>query len=309
MLAPEWAAEADFDVFHLHFGFDSCEPEQLRRLVEVLRRRGKRFVFTVHDLRNPHHETRELHDRQLDVLVPAADEVVTLTRGAAAEIARRWGRQVTVIPHPHVVDLRTMARLRDERRGREADRGRPFVVGIHVKSLRASMDPLRLLPTLLRTVQHLPGAVLQVNGHRDVLDPDGPRRDGRLAVWLHKQASLNKLDLHVHDFLDDEALWRYLSGLDVSVLPYRFGTHSGWLEACRDLGTHVAAPTCGYYRDQGPILSYDADEHSFDSDSLASAVERAYTARPDLGATVADRRAQRQQIASAHEELYSRLAR
>ena len=38
-----------------------------------------------------------------------------------------------------------------------------------------------------------------------------------------------------------------------SVLPYRFGTHSGWLEACYDLGTAVVAPTCGFYAEQQPL--------------------------------------------------------
>ena len=61
-------------------------PAQLEELVAALRRRGKPLVFTVHDLRNPHHPDRAAHDRHLDVLVPAADALITLTQGAAAEI-------------------------------------------------------------------------------------------------------------------------------------------------------------------------------------------------------------------------------
>jgi hypothetical protein len=38
---------------------------------------------------------------------------------------------------------------------------------------------------------------------------------------------------------------------------YWFGTHSGWLEACFDLGTAVIAPNCGYYHQkQRSNLSY-----------------------------------------------------
>ena len=91
MLDPGWIADADFDVFHLQFGFDAWPPERLRDVVEALRRRRRPFVYTVHDLRNPHHEDRSLHDAQLDVLVPAADAVVTLTTGAAQEIAAAVG--------------------------------------------------------------------------------------------------------------------------------------------------------------------------------------------------------------------------
>jgi glycosyltransferase involved in cell wall biosynthesis len=306
MLDPTWAATADFDVFHLHFGFDACEPAQLAALVDVLRQRDKPFVFTVHDLRNPHHEDPAAHDAHLDVLVPAADAVVTLTPGAAAEIDRRWARDDTVVlPHPHVVDLPTMAAAQDGRVARRTSS--TFRVGLHVKSLRPSMDPARILPTLVETVRELPGAVLQVNAHRDVLDDDGARRDDDLATYLRARAEAGDLELHVHDFLPDDELWRYLAGLDVSVLPYRFGTHSGWLEACRDLGTTVVAPTCGFYAQQGPVLSYVHDETTYDAGSLAAAIRTAYDERPRLGAGVDERRAQRQAVADAHDALYRSL--
>lgn len=301
MLRPDWAATADFDVFHLHFGFDACRPEELAELTATLRSRGKPFVFTVHDLRNPHHTTRELHDAQLDVLVPAADRVITLTPGAAGEIRRRWGRDALVLPHPHVVDLRTMAVAQDCRSRR---RDAAFRVGLHVKSLRPSMDPKRILPTLVETVRELPGAVLQVNAHRDVLDDDGLRLDPELAAYLRRHQADGDLELHVHDYLSDRDLWCYLGSLDVSVLPYRFGTHSGWLEACRDLGTTVVAPTCGYFAEQGPVLTYAHDETTYDAQSLATALRTAYHERPRLGASVDERREQRREVAEAHEALY-----
>ena len=37
MDVADWAASADFDVFHLHFGFDACSPADLAELVGVLR--------------------------------------------------------------------------------------------------------------------------------------------------------------------------------------------------------------------------------------------------------------------------------
>ena len=71
MLRPEWVAGHDFDVFHIQFGFDAWDPAELR---PARRRpcvdRGRPLVHTVHDLRNPHHRDRALHDAQLDVLIP-----------------------------------------------------------------------------------------------------------------------------------------------------------------------------------------------------------------------------------------------
>lgn len=124
MLDPEWVAEHadEFDLLHLHFGFDAVGPADLGRLVGALREHGKPFAYTVHDLRNPHHDDPGPHDAALDVLVPLADAVITLTEGAAREIRQRWGREAEVIPHPHVVPLELLDRPRPER---DARRTRP----------------------------------------------------------------------------------------------------------------------------------------------------------------------------------------
>lgn len=320
MLEPDWVrAHADeFDVFHLQFGFDARTPHELRELLAVLRQEGKPFVYTVHDLRNPHHSSRHEHDAQLDVLIPAADALITLTAGAAAEIERRWGRVAEVVPHPHVVDTGTMREVQaGQRDGRIARRtgsrrAHPeFRIGVHVKSLRASMNPRPVIETLIATARSLPGAVLQVDGHSDVLRPHGARYDRELAELLDGAAMRGELDLRVHDFFTDAELWHYLASLDASVLPYRFGTHSGWLEACRDLGTTVIAPDCGYYADQGPVFSYHHDEHELDAASLDSAVRAAALSPADSPQSVAesvdDRLRQRERIAKTHRRIYSGL--
>jgi len=305
MLDPAWVDSHAFDVFHVQFGFDAITADQLREVVDAVHARGRSFVYTAHDLRNPHHRTSDRHDAQLDVLMEHADAVVTLTDSAAAELARRWGREALVVPHPHVVELETMARFAQDRRGRRTG---PFRVGVHVKSVRASMDPMAVLPTLVRAVRDLPDAVLQVNGHRELLEPDGVPAQDELATFLRESHERGDLELHVHDFMSDDEFFGYLASLDLSVLPYRFGTHSGWLEACRDLGTGVAAPTCGFYADQGPVHSFDLDEHSFDEESLVTAVKQAYAEGAPEPLTVAERRLQRRHIAQAHRDLYDSLA-
>lgn len=306
MLDPAWLRDHEFDVLHVHFGFDAWAPERLAEIADAVHERGRRLIQTVHDLRNPHHRERSLHDAQLGVLLARADAVVTLTPGAAAEIERRWGRVATVLPHPHVVDVRTMQAVRESRarQHRRADRG--FLVGLHLKSIRPSMDPMAVLPTLVEAVRDLPGGRLQVNGHRDVLHPQGARHDEALSRFLTRAHDRDELELHVHDYLSDEELWRYLASLDASVLPYRFGTHSGWLEACRDLGTAVIAPTCGFYAEQGPVHPYVMDEDRFDPESLVRAVRGAYAAGPVEPVSVESRCRQRDEIAAAHRALYLR---
>jgi glycosyltransferase involved in cell wall biosynthesis len=310
MLDAEWVHEhaAEFDVFHLQFGFDARTPHELRALLTALQDDGKPFVYTVHDLRNPHHLERAEHDAQLDVLVPGADALITLTPGAAAEIERRWGRRAEVLPHPHVVDVETMQRVQDVRGERAVvSPSAPFVVGVHVKSLRASMNPLPVIEVLTRTVRELSDTVLRVDGHSDVLLADGARYDPALATFLREAEARGDLQLHVHDFFSDAELWSYLASLDASVLPYRFGTHSGWLEACRDLGTTVIAPDCGFYAEQGPVISYHHDETVLDPVSLADAVRRARTVPPVPALAVEYRLAQRDAVAAAHARIYEAL--
>jgi hypothetical protein len=303
MLSPDWVREhhEDFDVMHVQFGFDAQSAVALASLVDELRRWDKRLVYTAHDLRNPHHHDRRAHDAHLDVLVPAADAVITLTPGAAAEIRRRWGREPVVLPHPHIVELERI-------RPRQWDRD-GWTVGVHAKSVRASMAPLPVIAALADVVPQLPGGRLQVNVHHDVADADGARHDPELIRWLRDAESGGVLDLVVHDCFSDEELWQYFESLDLSVLPYRFGTHSGWLEGCYDLGTAVLAPTCGYFAEQRPCLTYRHDERGLDVASLQAAVRSAYEQRPRWQADVEDRRQEREELAIAHRAIYDAVLR
>ena len=297
-LSPEWirSEHGDFDLMHLQFGFDALSAAELSDVLDELDRFEKPLVYTVHDLRNPHHLTPQLHDEHLDVLISRAAALITLTPGAAQVIRARWGREATVLPHPHVVPV-------DRMRPRPRNDGR-FVVGVHAKSVRASMAPRVVIDALTGIVADLPEATLRVDIHHDVFDRDGLRHDTELAGYLASARDRGELELSVHDCFTDDELWDYLTGLDLSVLPYRFGTHSGWLEACSDLGTTVAAPSCGFYAEQRRCLGFQLDEAGFDPDSLRAAVATAYRDRPVWQTTPARRLAERRMIAEAHRAIY-----
>ena len=299
MLSVDWIREHhdEFDVFHVQFGFDAQDPANLDAVADELARHGKPLVYTVHDLRNPHHERPEAHDAHLDILIRRADELITLTAGAARAIEARWGRRPVVVPHPHVVEFDRMRVPRPAHEG--------FVVGVHAKSVRASMAPLPVIQSLQQALGELPGARLVVDVHHDVFDPDGARHLPELSNYLRRSADRSEIDLHVHDCYSDDELWDYLQNLDVSVLPYKFGTHSGWLEACYDLGTTVIAPGCGYFADQQPCLIYGHDERGLDAASLRRALHRAYHDRPGWRADIGHRRAEREEIAAAHRAIYN----
>lgn len=281
---PQWL-EPDYlrshldgvDVLHVHFGFDSNPPDQLTEIVTILDERDVPLVVTVHDLRNPHFTDQSAHARRLDVLIPAATTVVTLTDGAANEITRRWARDAVVLPHPHVLPLEVIGRHRPIR-------PRP-IVGIHAKNLRANVDPWPVLDHLiagndgdLRLRLDLDeGALTAPRAH----EADAPRLE------RYRRAGV---DVRVHRRFSDSELAEYLTEIDVLVLPYRHGTHSGWVEACHDAGVAAVVPDCGYFdRQHGdPVFRYGTDD--FDPGSLEEAVDEAVRSAREASPSATQRR-------------------
>lgn len=279
----------EIDVLHVHFGFDGLTGDQMRAWTAAVRRSGIPLVVTVHDLRNPHHPTRARHDEHLAALLSSAASVLTLTDRAAAEIAERFGRTATVVPHPGLVVPRTgVAR-------------RPGLVGLHLKALRTNvLEPMALVRTAATAATEA-GGRLRVDVHDTV---DLPAR----LPDLRELAAADAIELTIHPRFDDDELVRYLQTLAVSLLPYRFGTHSGWLEACRDVGTTVIAPSCGHFADQWPaVVTYGNDEqHGLDRASLATAV-RVALARPQPDpADPVWRETQLNAVRARHAEIYQR---
>ncbi len=300
MLEPAWIRRhsSTFDLVHLHFGFDAAGPERLREWTDELRRAGKPLVFTVHDLVNPHFADPVGHRAQLDVLVQAADALITLTAGAAVEIGRRWARIATVIPHPHVVPLGHHTRP-------TAPVGR-FTVGVSAKNLRANIDPLPVLEAVTPLLADLPDVVLLVDVHREVMDPG--RTDPRAAAfrdWATSHSGHPQIEVLVHDRFTDDELFDHLAALDLCILPYRFGTHSGWLETCVDVGTAALVPDVGHYREQHGHPVYRWPGSGTGTQTHLSDLVRAVHAG-ELGALPRrpDRHHQRRGVAAAHRDVY-----
>jgi glycosyltransferase involved in cell wall biosynthesis len=278
------------DLIHVHFGFDHLDADAAQRWVDALAAAGLPLVLTVHDLRNPHHPTRGRHEAVLEVLLPAAAAVTTLTPGAAAEVEHRFGRTADVLPHPTL--------LPDDELDPDVARD-PSLVIVHLKSLRRNLqDPAAVVQAAARGARSAEGR-LRVDLHPEVAeDPRladllGPTRTPGAEFWVHPRFS-------------DAELERYLRRAAVTVLPHRWGTHSGWLELARDLGTRVVAPDCGYYREQWDgVFTYGNNEQAgLDEDSLAWAVEMALMEPPLEPVNWSARRAERAHVRRAHADLY-----
>lgn len=310
---PHPALEADWvrehadeqDVVHLHFGTEGRSLEQLAEWVGALRSHGVPLVHTVHDIDHPHLVDQASHREQLAVLVDAADGLLTLTEGAAAVVERDYGRRPLVVPHPHIAPLERVAH-RTEPQGSD-----PLRIGLHLKSLRTNLAPMRVLPALVEAVAELRAAgvetELEVRAHPDLLERDTDRHVEVTRWWREtEQDTPAGVHLVVAPRLGDEELWDYLAGLDVSVLPYAWGTHSGWVEACRDLGTWVLAPQVGHLLEQGSgsVLTWGDPDVAPLASTLVPLLSRAAGGAPP-SVTAGWRQVQREQIAATHAQVYA----
>lgn len=307
MLDAGWitAHAAEIDVVHLHFGAESFTPAHVAAAVDAAHAAGLPFVFTVHDLENPQLSDQTSHRLILDALIPRADALITLTRSAADEIRRTWGRDAHVIAHPPILDGPEAVATASARRG--------LRIGVHLRDLRPNIDAIGAVTTLAGAATILRGRGIETTG---VVHLNERVRDERTAQLLRQLAAENDaLELHRHPRLSDDELAASLSRLDVCVLPYAHGTHSGWLELCYDLAVPVAGTAAGHFAAQHPgdYARYEIG----DPLSLAAAIENA--ARPawshaGSSARAAERERRRERrggelarIRAAHEGLYHRL--
>lgn len=313
-LDPSWIAghAEDADVLHIHFGTESFSTDHLAATLRAARDAGWPVIYTVHDLEHPQLSEQDGYREQLDVLVPGADALVTLTAGAAREIERRWGRTAIVVPHPAVLDDGYTAA------GEKPVASPTIRIGMHLKDLRSNIDAAGMVATLVAAVDRLTetgrAVVAEVRIHTRVRD-EATRDRVRELIAGH-----DRVELIEHDRLDDTGLADALAALDVCVLPYRHGTHSGWLELCWDLGVAVAAPDIGFYSEQhtdGSVASFVAEDSGA---ALAAAISAAADApvatragSAARGAEMRRRRAVRDSqlaaLVDTHAALYRDLVR
>ena len=314
-LTPEWIREHRPDVLHVHFGFEHFTPAQLQAAMDAADDVGTAVLVTVHDVENPHLPEAEqpAHRVRLAVLLAAADEVVTLSTGAAEAVRKDYGREATVIPHPHVLPLDR----EDEDAAHEGPGpGEELLVLVHAKDLRASVDPEPLLPAVAEGVRRLRE---QGRPAQAVLEMQDTTQDPVRAARLRASADGLGIRVWEHPRLDDAALHALLRRAAVSVLPYVRGTHSGWVEMCRDLGTPVVVTDVGAIASQvadTPLPGEQASEAGRpgtgvavvgkqDPEAAAEAILRMAQRRLEP-APPAWRREQRARVAAAHAAACTR---
>jgi hypothetical protein len=321
-LDPAWIRRnaSAADLLHIHFGTESFSASHLAACITAAHEVGWPVVYTVHDLEHPQLRDQSDYQSQLDVLVAGADAVITLTQGAAREILRRWGRTAIVLPHPAMASGPIISGVGA---ALPTATSTSFRVGMHLKDLRSNVDSIAMVTALCAAVDELARAGRDVTGevriHRSVKDA-ATRDEIREIVRGSTRGAQARVDLVEHDRLDDAALESAIASLDVAVLPYGHGTHSGWLELCWDLGTGIAVPEVGYYAEQhtdGTVAAFRAEPTGVAlASAIATVLDASIATRPETAARAAEvarrasaRAAELELHAAVHAGLYRKLIR
>jgi hypothetical protein len=294
------SAHADeVDVLHVHGGYEHLTVPEMDAWTAAVRRSGVPLVVTVHDLVAVHGADSGTHPgaartrvrAHLKALLATAEVVLTLTPGAADEIADRFGRTAIVVAHPSLAAPTPGV-------GRETR-----LVGLHLGALGPEVaEPLDLVRAALSGAVS-GGGRLRVDVHPEV------DLEARLPE-LRTLADAGELEL-VRSGPTDPAGWvRYLQELHVSVVPQRSRTHSSWIELCRDAGTRVVAPGGGHQQEQwSDVVLYGNDPVSgLDGPSLVSAVVAALTRPAPARVDQAWRAEQLAAVRRVHAQVYAQVA-
>lgn len=302
-LDPAWlrAHAGEVDLLHLHFGLEHLRPADLAAVLDTAADLGLPVVHTVHDLAHPHLVDQAPYDALLDVLIPHAAALTTLTPSAARAVRDRWGREVLVVPHP---PLRIPDPL-PPRRPRRADR---LVVGLHLKSLRANVAAAETLHALAAVRGPSVPVEVRLSLHEGALGGDHPRAVALRNV-LAESAGVGggAVVVEEHPPWSDQELAGWLRGLDALVLPYAWGTHSGLVELGHDLGVPVVVPDTGCWTEQQPchVVRWRADGPH--PDDLALALDRVAGSPRPAPADPAARTALGERVRQQHARLYREL--
>jgi beta-1,4-mannosyltransferase len=300
---PAWVRDhaSDWDVAHLHFTWEQYPVERFAAVLQAHRDAGRPVVWTAHDLRNPHTDDPRDDAPYLALLAAHAEAILTLTPGAAKEVRRRFGRHARVAPHGPLVPLDEIDAWR--RRGRAVRTGRgdgPRRVLVLAKTLRANLD----LRTPCEVVAELASEGIPIE----------------LDVHLHDDADVEVLRREVphHDLdgvrwrrggrLTDTELFARVAEADALLLPYRWGTHSGFLEVATDLGTPVVVSDVGYLDEQAACrVVRRGDDGRPDRGHLTDALRELVTDGPDAAVPSSDRSHALEAFRTIHRAVYAEV--
>lgn len=234
----------------------------------LLRARGRRIVWTVHNLQN--HEKRNLwRDRLITLLIGhAANSVVVHGERARHAVQKHFRiglHKIASIPHGNYIGIypNTISPVEARSRLRIPADSRVFL-------FLGNIRPYKGVETLIETFRAItdPNAVLVIAGR-----PIDAATEARIRDLSNSDARI-RIET---GFVKEEEIQVYMQAANVVVLPYKDVLTSGAVLLAMSFGRACIAPRLGtitdYLDDRGAFL-YDPDDPAGLSKALQEALER-----------------------------------
>lgn len=308
------ALRGRYDVLHVHFPDKAVYFRSLRKtlprlmairsIIALMKRRGTRLVWTVHNLRSHERAHPRLEAWYNRFFTRAVDHYICLSESTRAPLLDEYpalaGTAGSVVPHPHHRGSYPNTVGRAEARAAIGLAGDDRVV-LFIGQVRAYKN----VPHLVRAFRELPDPALRL------VVAGQPNDDGLRAEIEALAAGDPRIRLHL-GFVPDDRMQHFLNAADLVALPYRDILNSGAAILALSFGRPVLVPRRGAMGDLASLVGGDwvrLFDGELDAGDLAAAIDwataTAPTARDPEGLRALDPEA----VARQHEEIYLSLAR
>lgn len=281
----------EFDVLHVADETLRDRRDELEDVAAAVRGGATRLVVTVRHIDDPYAGHAREHLDRLNLVIPAADAVVTYSDAAAEVLDHHYGRDVVVIEAPPLLLDRELP---------THERTDEFVVGAAVDDLPPSIDVRDVVVAIRAALPDQVADRVSIRIEPAVLDPAHPRHDGEVISWLREHEADGLVEL-VTD--EDPAAW--LTRIDTLVLAHRRGSHDPWHDAARQVGVPVVSPAVGFVREER--LTVVLDQPLLTADALEPHLAVLRDQRPRWQPSPRMRQTHLAHVKAAHQQLYHQV--
>ena len=241
LLDPRWR------ILHLHwielqYAYGQITHEQAERNLKRLlgqfasmQRRGRRIVYTVHNLNHHEGQHADLNDLANQWIFAHADAIHVHNRFSARQVRQQYGREQNVftIPHGNYIGV-----YPDEISRKDARERLDIPQNHFVYLCLGQMRPYKGLDALIK-------AFLQNDEPDATLLLAGQINDADYATYLRQLAGEHPNIRVIPRYIPGEDIQLYCNAANLCVLPYRDATTSGAALLAFSFGKPIIAPAIG----------------------------------------------------------------
>jgi len=235
-----------FDILHIHF-IDFDTPEDVAYVLEKCAQEKKKIIYTAHNICPMYDDSEEFYQKKVELICSHADALVALTPSGGQALLEKLNApslqsRLAVQPLGWHVDP---SHPKWGRAGSSKETIQYAIYGSFRHNREFYSPILNWYYSLRGTNAHLNIFALPVNPCD--IETEKPHVAETVSFI---QSDPARMSLRIFPHLSDNQIIDLLSGCDVLLMPYLWGSHSGQLEQAFDMNLLPVSSDVGYYKDQ-----------------------------------------------------------